>query len=188
CTHLLFIDADIGFEPDQAFRLLDFGADLAAAAYPTKKVDWDKARVLAQAGVKDLQSSALSYVVEFSDPRKIETRDGFAKVKYAGTGFLMVRREALLKMEGRYPDLKFTGQHQAEDPYRGSAHRYALFNCFVEPETGIYLSEDYSFCRRWTDMGGEIWVDLKSRLTHVGPMSFSGDLATQIQVPPPTHP
>ncbi len=183
-THLLFIDADIAFEPDQVFRLLDLDEDLSAAAYPTKKVDWDKVRVLSQVGVKDMKSSALSYVVDFTDPKKIETKKGFGRVKYAGTGFLMIKRETLLKMEAKYPELKYSGQHLAQDPFKGSEHRYALFNCFIEPETGIYLSEDYSFCRRWTDMGGTIWMDLQSRLTHIGPMSFVGNFATQIQQPP----
>ena len=39
-THLLFIDADIGFAPEQVFRLMDFGAEMAACAYPSKTIDW----------------------------------------------------------------------------------------------------------------------------------------------------
>jgi hypothetical protein len=39
--------------------------------------------------------------------------------------------------------------------------------------TGTYLSEDFAFCKRWTDIGGEIWADLESRLDHVGPSVFS---------------
>jgi len=46
-------------------------------------------------------------------------------------------------------------------------------------EDGTYLSEDFAFCKRWTDMGGEIWADLNSRLGHVGPMTFNGDLSSQ---------
>ena len=46
-------------------------------------------------------------------------------------------------------------------------------------EDGTYLSEDFAFCKRWTDMGGEIWADLKSKLNHVGPMTFRGDLSSQ---------
>ena len=46
-------------------------------------------------------------------------------------------------------------------------------------EDGTYLSEDFAFCKRWTDMGGEIWADLNSKLTHVGPMTFHGDLSSQ---------
>jgi hypothetical protein len=54
-----------------------------------------------------------------------------------------------------------------------------LFECIIDSKTGVYLSEDFSFCKRWTDMGGEIWADLESRLNHVGPATFYGDVATQ---------
>ena len=47
-------------------------------------------------------------------------------------------------------------------------------------EDGTCLSEDFAFCKRWTDMGGEIWADLNSRLGHVGPMTFHGDLSSQL--------
>lgn len=36
------------------------------------------------------------------------------------------------------------------------------------------------FCR-WTDMGGEIWLDLQSSLIHAGTTYFKGDTATQIE-------
>jgi hypothetical protein len=54
----------------------------------------------------------------------------------------------------------------------------------IEPETSTYLSEDYSFCKRWTDMGGEIWVDLTAKLDHAGLMTFRGDLAARADLPP----
>src|SRR6202043_2207856 len=41
-THLLFIDADIGFEPDQVVRLIECGADMCAAVYPIKRIDWQR--------------------------------------------------------------------------------------------------------------------------------------------------
>ena len=43
-THLLFIDADIGFEPEQVFRLLECGAEMCAAVYPIKRIDWQRMR------------------------------------------------------------------------------------------------------------------------------------------------
>ncbi len=182
-THLLFVDADISFDPTQVFRLLDFNADLAAGVYPTKRIDWGKVGLLAKAGMGNLDSASLSYVLEFEDPAKIESKNGFAKVRYAGTGFMMVKRETLIKMIEAYPELRYSREHQAEDPLVGNKWRSALFNCFVEKETGVYLSEDYSFCHRWTDLGGEVWVDLQSRLSHSGTMTFYGNAATQF-VPP----
>lgn len=178
-THLLFIDADIGFEPEQVFRLLDFGAPMAAAVYPIKRIDWEKVAAAAQAGRGPLNSTALSYMIEFASSGPIETRDGFARVSFAGTGFLMIERQALLAMIEHYPELRYAHDHKPNDVLAGSPYRSALFNCMIDTETGTYLSEDFSFCRRWTGMGGEIWADLRSRLTHVGAIDFRGDLATQ---------
>jgi hypothetical protein len=178
-THLLFIDADIGFEPQQVFRVLDFDAPVTAAIYPIKNIDWDKVSAAVHAGRAPLESAALSYMVDFQNAEQVATRGGFARVGFAGTGFLMIRREALVAMIERYPELRYAHDHKPDDNLSGSRYRYALFNCMIDQETGTYLSEDFSFCRRWTAMGGEIWADLQSRLTHVGTVSFSGDMATQ---------
>lgn len=182
-THLFFIDADIAFDPPQVFRLLDFGVDITAGVYPTKRIDWAKLEAMAKAGMTNLESASLTYVLEPENPGRIETRNGFAKVRYAGTGFMMIRREVLLKMIEHYPELSYSNEHQAQDPWRGSKWRSALFNCILDNATGTYLSEDFSFCKRWTDMGGEVWVDLNSRLSHTGTMTFNGNAATQFAAP-----
>jgi hypothetical protein len=67
------------------------------------------------------------------------------------------------------------------DSLSQSPYRYALFSSLLDEKLGVFLSEDYSFCRRWTDMGGEIWVDLQSRLKHVGPLIFDGDFSSQLR-------
>jgi len=178
-THLLFIDADIGFEPEQVFRLLDFDKDITAAVYPIKRLDWQKISRLAEAKRTPLETAALSYMIEFAGNERIQVINGFAKVHYAGTGFLMIRRSALLAMIDHYPELRYDHDHKPDDKQAGSPYRSALFNCLIDEATKVYLSEDFSFCKRWTDMGGEIWADLESRLTHVGTLSFRGDLSTQ---------
>jgi hypothetical protein len=178
-THLIFIDADIGFEPEQVFRLMDFNRDVTAAIYPIKSIDWQKVYALATAGRTPLESAALSYMIEFTDPEHIEVNNGFARVNYAGSGFLMIQRHVLLAMIDRYPELRYGHDHKPKDKLAGSPWRSALFNCMIDETTGVYLSEDFSFCKRWSDMGGEIWADLESRLTHVGTMSFRGDVASQ---------
>jgi len=183
-THLLFIDADIGFEPEQVFRLLEFGQDFTAAAYPIKKINWDLIPAAVQAERIPLESATLSYVVDVDPGERLTTRNGFLKARYAGTGFLMIRRSALIAMIEHYPELRYAREHKADDPLTNSRWRSALFNCLIDQATGTYLSEDYSFCRRWTNMGGEIWVDYTSRLNHVGTMIFRGDLAAQADLPP----
>jgi hypothetical protein len=182
-THLLFIDADIGFEPEQVFRLLEFDADFTAAAYPVKQINWDLMAGAVQAGRTPLESATLSYVVERDTAAELVTRNGFVRSRYAGTGFLMIRRSVLESMIEHYPELRYTHEHRADDPLTGSRWRSALFNCILDQASGFYLSEDFSFCRRWTDMGGEIWVDYLSRLNHVGLMVYRGNMAARVDLP-----
>jgi hypothetical protein len=174
-THLLFVDADIGFEPQQVLRLIECGADVCAAIYPIKRIDWDKVKVSIEAACPDPAAAALRYVFEVDDPNGVIEKGGFVKVRYAGTGFLMIRRQALERMCAQYPQLRYKRDHSLD---AASDNRFALFECMIADD-GTYLSEDFAFCRRWTDMGGEIWADLKSALNHVGPMTFRGDLSSQ---------
>ena len=176
-THLLFLDADIGFEPDQVLRLLQSGADMCAAIYPIKRIEWDKVKTTIEAARPNPAAAALKYVFEVDDPNAVAEKGGFVKVRYAGTGFLMIRRAALERMCARYPQLRYRRDHSI-DAATASDNRFALFECMIADD-GTYLSEDFAFCKRWTDMGGEIWADLESKLSHVGPMTFSGDLASQ---------
>ena len=176
-THLLFVDADIGFEPDQVLRLIECGADMCAAIYPIKRIDWDKVRSTIEAGRPNPAAAAMKYVFEVDDPNVVVEKGGFVKVRYAGTGFLMIRREALERMCAHYPQLRYKRDHSI-DAATASDNRFALFECMIG-EDGTYLSEDFAFCKRWTDIGGEIWADLKSKLAHVGPMTFYGDLSSQ---------
>jgi len=175
-THLLFVDADIGFDPAQVFRLIECGAEMCAAIYPIKRVDWDKVRQALLCGRPNPAAASLNYVFEVQDPDAVIARAGFIKIRYAGTGFLMIRREALVRMCAHYPQLKYQRDHSV-DAATPSNNRYALFDCMID-EAGTYLSEDFAFCRRWTDMGGEIWADLNSALNHVGPMVFRGSLSS----------
>lgn len=177
-THLLFVDADIGFEPEQVLRLIQCGADMCAAVYPIKQIDWDRAKSAILAGRTDPGSASLKYVFEVEDPENVAVDGGFIKVRYAGTGFLMIRRSALERMCRQHPELKYRRDHST-DAAIPSENRFALFDCMIA-EDGTYLSEDFAFCKRWTDMGGEIWADLGSRLDHVGPAVFRGDLGAQL--------
>ena len=183
-THFLFVDADIGFEPEQVFRLIESGADVVAGVYPIKRVNWDKARRVIENRRPNVPSAALDYVLEIDDPDHVAVVNGFTRVRYAGTGFLMIRRHVFEKMcaHPAYASLQFFREHSL-DALAGSPNRFALFECMIDPATGTYLSEDFAFCKRWTDIGGEIWADLESRLDHVGPSVFHGDVSSQFAAP-----
>lgn len=177
-THLLFIDSDIGFEPEQVLRLIECGVDMCAAVYPIKRIDWQRMKN-ALSGAQSNPAASLQYAFEVEDPNAVIAKSGFIKVRYAGSGFLMIRRAALERMCAHYPQFRYRRDHSI-DAATESENRFALFECTIG-EDGTYLSEDFAFCKRWTDMGGEIWADLDSRLHHIGPMTFCGDLASQFK-------
>ncbi len=174
-THLLFIDADIGFEAAQAFRMLNFNRDVVAGSYPLKLLDWQSGLNRALSG-EPLESAPLRYVGTPCEGAQAESRDGFVSAAYAGTGFMMIKRQVILQMIEAYPHLRYTAAQNSANPSL-SPHQYALFDCMIEPETGTYLSEDYTFCRRWRDIGGKIWLDTQGSLIHVGAHEFVGEPA-----------
>jgi hypothetical protein len=180
-THLLFIDADIGFAPEQALALLAADKDVCGAVYPLKRLNWERIQAQARAGVDALGASALNYVVEVLDPAAMPPSEPFFRVRYLGTGFMMIRRPVFARMAERYPETRFRSLHVASNAGVGEEEANAFFDCMIDPDSGTYLSEDYTFCKRWTDIGGEIWAYAFSRLTHVGPYAFHGDLKEMLR-------
>jgi hypothetical protein len=179
-THLMFVDADIKFEPQALGRLLRFDEDVVAGLYPLKITDWtDSVHRQAQLG-ESVEQSALRYVGALCQGDQLEARDGFATALYAGTGFMMIKREALLRMIEAYPELKYGSVHAYPPRPSRSQHQYALFDSLIEPRTGVYLSEDYAFCHRWRAIGGKVWLDSRSKLTHIGSHAFVGDTSLRL--------
>lgn len=177
-THLMFIDADIGFTLEQVARMIDFDREVVAGMYPLKLVHYDEAVAGWVRAGEPLETAQIRYVgVPFTDERRRE-ENGFVTAEYAGTGFMLIKREALERMMAAYPETRFTVAHDSANPTR-SPNQFALFDCIIDPETGEYLSEDYTFCRRWRAIGGDVWVDSRSALTHVGPREFRGDAAAR---------
>jgi hypothetical protein len=175
-THLMFIDADIGFLPEHVHRLLRFDEDLVAGMYPVKDLDWSR---LARQASKDpsaetLREAGLHFVGVPLPASEREERDGFVTGKYAGTGFMLIKRSAILRLVEAHPETKYHRMQTFPAAREQSDHQYNLFDCMIDPETKTYLSEDFTFCRRWRALGGKLWLDTESRLRHVGVQEFQG--------------
>jgi hypothetical protein len=175
-THLMFIDADISFDPAHVHRLLQFDQDVAAGMYPIKNIDWPllNKRLTPQTDEAQIQELGLNFVGTPLGTAEREERDGFVTGSYAGTGFMLMKRAALERMALAYPETKYELAHTWPRPKKQSPNQFALFDCMIEPETKIYLSEDFAFCRRWRQLGGKIWLDTKTRLTHIGSYQYTG--------------
>jgi hypothetical protein len=170
-THLLFVDADIGFQPEHVWRLLAARKPVIAGMYPLKANYWTEDALRRTRDGEHPYTAALHYVGELKKDGAGARRGETVRATYVGTGFMLIEREAILKLCTAYPNLQYKYVHAAAPSAR--TEHYALFDCLID-EGGFYLSEDYAFCKRWAEIGGEIWLDLALDLTHSGMSTFHG--------------
>lgn len=180
-THLFFIDSDIAFPPEALGRMLDMNEDVVAGMYPLKVIHWPQVaqRAPHMAG-EALPHAGLNYVGIPCKEAEKEERNGFITGDYAGTGFMLIKREAALRMIEAYPETKYKMAQTYPPPKNPSPNQYNLFDCIVDPDTGTYLSEDFTFCRRWRKIGGKIWLDQQTKLNHIGSFTFEGDPSDRV--------
>ena len=182
-THLMFIDADIVFKPEYVLRMLNFDESIVAGMYPVKSIDWSLVQRKLTPDITEagLQEAGLNYVGLPYPKHEGEERDGFVTAAYAGTGFKLIKREVFEKMIAAYPETKYHAAQTFPRTINNSTHQYALFECMIDPMTGVYLSEDFAFCQRWRKLGGQIWLDTQSHLTHIGVYKYGTPLTGAVQ-------
>jgi len=178
-THILFIDADIAFEPDQVIRLLEAGKPIIGGMYPLKAYYWDADFRARLTEGEPIETAGLHYVGELEPGSVAERAGDYATARYAGTGFLLIERQAIERLIAAYPETRYRQVHAYPATSGPGIDHYALFDCMIDQETGTYLSEDFTFCARWRALGQPLWLDTRSRLTHSGPASFHGQAATR---------
>jgi hypothetical protein len=182
-THLFWIDADIGFSAQAAFRLLLSGYDIAAGVYPLKRENWPSEGVPAGTTQQQFEATFTRYTVnakasETTAQVELEVQpDGFMKMTEAPTGFMVIKRAVFERLMASYPDLNYVPDSIGETD-RGLHYRF--FDVMVDPETRRYLSEDYGFCRLWSGLGESIYIDANSNLSHQGAKMYRGDFANSL--------
>jgi hypothetical protein len=177
-THLFFIDADLGFEAEPLLRFLAFDKDVTCGVYPLKRLN--VAALRASTAASDTVAEAASYTYSSTITINDDNRpdQGFLRAEYGATGFMLIRRQVLERMAAAYPDLRYGGDHAMRKGESEAPAKFAFFDTMIAD--GEYLPEDYSFCKRWRAIGGEIWIDLASRFSHIGNHVFAGDLGLAI--------
>jgi hypothetical protein len=171
-THLMFIDADISFDPRQVHAMLAFDQDFVAGVYPLKVIDWSTASIKRLTGGESFESAPLLYVGTLCTGNELQREGRFATGIYGGGGFLMLKRQVIERMIEAYPEARYAGVHAYSNAKGGES--YALFECLIDRETRTYVSEDFGFCQKWRDLGGKIWLDTEGKLTHIGAYNFVG--------------
>jgi len=150
-THLVFIDADIGWKPWHLLAIIDRNVDVIGGLYPMKTlpIKW------CVNGIENGHDSG----------------DGLVEVSKIGTGFMAIKREVFFKLNS----------HQSVHSYQNDIgmnpdldqHMKTYFGTDVRG--GRLLSEDWQFCDNFRQLGGKVYVDTRVRLKHTGSFTFSDD-------------
>jgi hypothetical protein len=96
---------------------------------------------------------------------------------------MMIKRSVIKKMIAKFPDTKYRNNVAGYGQNNMNDYFYSLFDCCIDPVSKVYLSEDYLFCKRWIDIGGELWLDLNTNLNHTGIIDYKGCLGITINEP-----
>lgn len=186
-THLFFIDADIEFNPEDLLRMIAYDKPIVVGAYPKKAINWES--IVNAARNPNLEETADSieghssnYVVNFDFLKdengnrtpQVQVVDNLIRLKDAGTGFMCIKKEVVQKLFDAHPEMKYVNDINVDKKFE--PFMYALFDTMIDPESRRYLSEDYTFCRLWQQLGGDVYLDPRTSLNHVGHYTFRGNI------------
>jgi len=147
-THLMFIDADIRFNPADIVKMGEADVDVICGIYPKKEINWAGVEQAVKDGVPtdQLKTRTGSLVVNLVDYKGAVTvpADQPVEIWNGGTGFMLIKREVLEKLSTLMPnyvnDVTFLDGTIKQDRI------VEYFACGIEPGTERLLSEDYYFC------------------------------------------
>jgi hypothetical protein len=179
-THLLFLDADINFNPQDVLSLLALDRDIIGGPYSKKSINWSnvKAAIAKNPAIEagDLSSLTGEFVFnpvagtkQFSILEPLEVME-------IGTGFMMIKREVFTKFKDSYPELQYRPDHLGQANFDGKRYIHAYFDTVIDKDSERYLSEDYMFCQWARKIGFKVWLCPWMRTQHVGTYAFEGDL------------
>ena len=177
-THMMFIDADISWQPYDIVEMVRADVDVICGIYPKKEINWHDVHAAVLRGVpaENLHEYTGSFVVN-----TIDSKDATGKINEpieigkGGTGFMLIKREVIEKLSEvapKYSNDMFT----VVNPKNVGTQIANIFDTSISPEDNRYLSEDYHFCDLARANGFRIWAAPWAQLTHTGTYIFSGGL------------
>ena len=186
-THLLFIDSDIHYSPQDVIALLALDKDVIGGPYPKKSINWgnvaEAARKNPTMDVKELENLVGEYVFNVVKGTKTFSVSDPLEVMEIGTGYMLVKREVFSKMESAYPMIRYKPDHVGQANFDGSRYIHAYFDTVIDSAGSItgggsdrYLSEDYMFCQMWRKIGGQIFLCPWMKTQHIGTYAFTGNM------------
>lgn len=192
CTHMIFIDADIGFNAIDVAAMIQMKLDykeldILCGPYPKKDISWEKIKAAVDKGFADENPTVLSKFVGdyvFNVPEGTTNISLFepSEVLESGTGFMMFDKAVLERFKTAYPELSYKPDHIRDEHFDGTREIHAFFLDLIDPVTKRHLSEDYMFCQYARRAGIITYICPFIKLQHAGHYVFGGSMQDLAQV------
>jgi len=145
CTHLLCIDADLGWPAQAVLAMIQHDVEFVAGVYPARG-----------------EKSFVFRGKHNEDSSLVKNGKGLLGMEYIPAGFMLLTRAVFEKMRDKHPHLYYEPKAQEMKHMAG----WLFFN--TEIYDGEFWGEDYVFCRNARNAGIEIWVDPLIQFNHAG--------------------
>ena len=179
CTHLMFIDADIGFNPADIIPMIHADKDIICGIYPKKEINWIDVSKAVNRGVQpqQLHEHTGAFVLNLIGDATEQEGNKYAPMEIAngGTGFMLIKREVFDGLIGKVPTYK-NDVFAAVDQERKQEVINEFFATSITEDTNRLLSEDYHFCKIAREAGFRVWAAPWAQLSHTGTYVFNGHL------------
>lgn len=174
-THLFFVDADIKFNPADAYHMIQADVPLICGIYPKKEINWPQVyqAVKEDVPIEKIGGYTGSFVVNLVGGESSVTvaADKPAEIMAGGTGFMLIKREVFEALK------PITPTYKNDLPNLGiGTVMYDFFQTSHCKDTGRLLSEDYHFCVKYREVGGKVYAAPWCKLGHWGSYLFEGSL------------
>ena len=181
-THLMFIDADIGFNPNDIPTLVKADKEIICGIYPKKEINWPQVERAVQNGVpaNELHGYTGAFVVNLVNQQESQevVISEPVEISNGGTGFMLIKREVFEKLLDKVPTYT-NDMYLATDTDRKPRIIQEFFATSIQPSTNRLLSEDYHFCQLAIANGIPVHAAPWVRLSHTGTYIFSGQLLSK---------
>lgn len=161
----IFLDDDVSFRPQDLLALIQAEGDVVAGTYRFKVPEPGSDPKRPQAHTKDEQYMGKVFTGPTGKPMVRE--DGAISALCVPAGFLKVTRLAVARFMAAYPELDIHCTDGSRDLVSTDLFNHGAYQ-------GIWFGEDYAFCRRWKQLGGDIWLLPDLQLDHHGKGKWAG--------------
>lgn len=179
-THLLFLDCDLMFDAETILKMLQSGVEIVGGCYPKKFLNMDKMMHYYDKGERGgkllLRQTDLNYNIKIYNGNQAKIANGLVEVNDVPTGCMLIDKRCMAQIVHKNRQYAYKNNVAG---YKNVQNFYDIFRVGAD-ENGIYLSEDYYFCKLAREIGCKLWLVADATLVHIGRYNYHGNIGMTI--------